>query len=121
MFIYSSAADNITLADAKNLSVETQLTGQTLGSGWHLLAAGNKSDTPAEIMATNSNIESIWVADGSSFKVYATNSDLVSQITTKGYTALDANEKLAATQSIWIHVASTTSRSSGRLVAPPLN
>ena len=121
MFIYSSAADNITLADAKNLSVETQLTGQTLGSGWHLLAAGNKSDTPAEIMATNSNIESIWVADGSSFKVYATNSDLVSQITTKGYTALDANEKLAATQSVWIHVASTTSRSSGRLVAPPLN
>jgi hypothetical protein len=121
LFIYSMAADELNLADAVDMSLESELKTKTLASGWHLLATGNQDDTPAELMAANSKIESVWVQNGSSWKVYATKSDLASQITSKGYTTLGADEKLSSTGSIWVHLSSNTSRSANRLIAPPSN
>jgi hypothetical protein len=115
------AADELNLADAVDMSLESELKTKTLASGWHLLATGNQDDTPAELMAANSKIESVWVQNGSSWKVYATKSDLASQITSKGYTTLGADEKLSSTGSIWVHLSSSTSRSANRLIAPPSN
>jgi hypothetical protein len=117
MFVYSTTAETINLADGRDMNLATELASETLSSGWHFRSNGNQNSTVDSVLAANSAIQSLWVRDGSSWKVYATNAELVAQIREKSYTLMSATDTLSAKGTVWIY--SSGSSSSRTLRTPP--
>jgi hypothetical protein len=117
MFVYSTTTGTINLADGQDMNLATELASETLSSGWHFRSNGNQNSTVDSVLKANSAIQSLWVREGSSWKVYATNAELVAQIREKSYTLMSATDTLSAKGTVWIY--SSGSSSSRTLRTPP--
>ncbi|MDA0287308.1 MAG: hypothetical protein O2885_03620, partial [Proteobacteria bacterium] len=123
MFVYSTTAQDVAIADGRDLSISSVLASRSAPSnGWYLLAVGNQNDTASGIATLNSNIQTIWVPDGTSWKVYSSNAATQTAIESEGFTLLGGNDVLPSTSAIWVYVSDAASSSrAGRVATPPSN
>jgi hypothetical protein len=123
MFVYSTTAQDVAIADGRDLSIKSVLASRSAPSnGWYLLAVGNQNDTASGIATLNSNIQTIWVPDGTSWKVYSSNAATQTAIESEGFTLLGGNDVLPSTSAIWVYVSDAASSSrAGRVATPPSN
>jgi hypothetical protein len=106
MLIYNkdNSSKTLNLADSKDVNLAAELSKTTLSRGWHFRSNGNQNNTVSDVLDANSAIQSIWVRDVNSWKVYAPNAHLRTQIADRSYTLMSATDTLATKGTVWIYV-----------------